>query len=605
MKIKSFDLTDFKPIVRLQIQDLGNTVVIAGANGSGKTRLKDAIVQTLQGSPCMDMTIVATRDEERSPKYFNGDQISIRKGQANSTLTNYFRSRKFGAGRYVGSFVQIDSNRSVQAFKYNQVNWLGGDPDDQESAGTFYFSPFTNRWQDFMNYIHQKSAARDKKLAEVMKRSPDLFGRQILEKYPDPLEKYEEIFESILPGKKLLPIDPASPKAFHFSDDDGQRLPFTALSSGEQEVIKVLFDVARKDIRHSVIIVDEPELHLHPTLAFKLIETLKNIGDHTNQFLFLTHSPDLISTYYSTGDVYFIDHSSGVHNQAHRLSDLNHEHHEVASLIGHNLGLFAVGKKLVFVEGEESSIDRLTYQKIAQTVSADIRVIPTGSVLNILALSNIEAQIRKAIFGVDLYMIRDRDGLSDQQVAQLEENGRLRCLRRRHIENYFLDAELLFRVAQVLYLTATDGGLSVAALANATHAIARESLMFNVYQNMKDHLRVNHFLRSPSVRDVGSRTPEEIDDQIVDAVASNRSELIDSISDDAIRKWLESERLRLQEKLANGAWMREFQGKYIFSRLCRETLKADPLRIRQVYVDIALDERPEAFQEVSSMFENM
>ena len=34
--------------------------------------------------------------------------------------------------------------------------------------------------------------------------------------------------------------------------------------------------------------------------------------------------------------------------------------------------------------------------------SGDIRVIPTGSVLNILALNSIEAQIRKAIFGVDL-----------------------------------------------------------------------------------------------------------------------------------------------------------------------------------------------------------
>ena len=145
----------------------------------------------------------------------------------------------------------------------------------------------------------------------------------------------------------------------------------------------------------------------------------------------------------------------------------------------------------------------------------------------------------------------------------------------------------------------------MAALANATHAIAQESLMFNVYQNMKDHLRVNHFLRAPSVRDVVSRTPEEIHDQIVDAVASSRSELIDSISDDAIRKWLESERLRLEEKLANGTWVREFQGKYIFARVCRETLKADPLRIRQAYVDIALDERPETFQEVSSMFENM
>ena len=553
----------------------------------------------------MNMTIAATRNEERDQKYFNGDKISIKKGQINSALHNYINSRKYGAGRYVGSLVQIDSDRSVQTLKFSQVNWLGGDPDDKESPSDFYFNRFTNRWRDLMNYIHQKSAARDKKLAEVIKQSPELRGSQILEKYPDPLEKYQKIFESILPGKNLLPIDPASPREFHFSDEDGQPLPFGALSSGDQEVIKVLFDVARKDIRHSVIIVDEPELHLHPTLAFKLIETLKNIGDHTNQFLFLTHSPDLISTYYSTGDVYFIDQSSGVHNQAHRLSDINDEHHEVASLIGQNLGLFAVGKKIVFVEGKESSIDRLTYQKIAQTVSADIRVIPAGSVLNILGLSSIEAQIRKAIFGVDLYMVRDRDGLNDQQVEQLEENGRIRCLRRRHIENYFLEADLLFFVAKRLYLTETNASLSVAALADATHTIAQESLMFNVYQNTKDYLRVNHFLRSPSVRNLGSKTPAQIRDQIVTAVAASRGDLIDSISDDAIRKWVESEQSRLQEKLANGGWVREFQGKYIFSRLCGEILKADQLQIRQAYVDIALKERPEVFQEVSSMFSGM
>ena len=516
-----------------------------------------------------------------------------------------YNSRKYGAGRYVGSLVQIDSDRSVQALQFTQVDWLGGDPDDKESVSNFYFNPFTDRWRDFMNYIHQKSAARDKKLADTMKQSPDQLGSQILKKYPDPLEKYQKIFESILPGKKLLPIDPASPREFHFSDEDGEHLPFSALSSGEQEVTKVLFDVARKDIRHSVIIVDEPELHLHPTLAFKLIETLKNIGDHTNQFLFLTHSPDLISTYYSTGDVYFIDQSSGVHNQAHRLSDINDEHHEVASLIGQNLGLFAVGKKIVFVEGKESSIDRLTYQKIAQTVSADIRVIPAGSVLNILGLSSIEAQIRKAIFGVDLYMVRDRDGLNDQQVAHLEENGRIRCLRRRHIENYFLEADLLFRVAKMLYLTGTNASLSAATLADATHTIAQESLMFNVYQNTKDYLRVNHFLRSPSVRDLGSKTPEQIRDQIVTAVAASRGELIDNISDDAIREWIESEQSRLQEKLTNGGWVREFQGKYIFSRLCGEILKADQLQIRQAYVDIALNERPEVFQEVSSLFDGM
>ena len=605
MKIESMGLVDFKPIKNLSLCNLGSTVVIAGANGSGKTRLKQAIVQTLQGSPVMDMTIIATRDEEREAKYFNADKIEIKMGVQNPVLTNYINSRKYGSGKYVGSLVQIDSNRSVQTLHYGQVNWLGGDPDDSDSPSNFYFSAFTNRWQEFVTYIHQKPAARDKKLAEAMKESPGLLGSEILKLHPDPLLKYKEIFTSILPNKILLDINPASPGEFRYSDESGQPLPFSSLSSGEQEVIKVLFDVARKDIRHSVIIVDEPELHLHPTLTFKLIEALKSIGDHTNQFIFLTHSPDLISTYYSTGDVYFIDQKHSGGNQAHRLSDLDHEHKEVALLVGQNLGMFAIGKKLVFVEGVKSSIDRLSYQKIALTIDPEVRVLPAGSVLNIMTLHNIEEQIRKAIFGIDLYMIRDRDGMSDEQVSVLEKNGRIKCLKRRHIENYFLDDEVLFMVAQRLYLIDANPSLTREYIAESTKKIAEDSLGFNVYKNAKDYLSFNHFLRSPTVKSLETKSIDTIKEEIVASITLNRDTLTNEISDEAIRAWVNAEETRLKEKLLNGGWLNDFQGKHIFSRICGEILKTDQIRIRHAYVDIALAERPAVLSEIAEMFKGM
>lgn len=605
MKIESMALSDYKPIKKLTITEMGSTVVIAGANGSGKTRLKQAIVQTLQGSPVMDMIIVATRAEEKEERYFNGSRIEIKKGVQNNVLTNYINSRSYGEGRYVGSLVQIDSSRSVQALSYSKVNWLGGDPDDSASPSNFYFNPFSNRWQDFVNYIHQKSAARDKKLAEAMKENPDLLGSDILKRHPDPFQKYKGIFSSILPGKTLLDINPASPGEFKFTDESGQQLPFGSLSSGEQEIIKVLFDVARKDIRHSVIIVDEPELHLHPTLTFKLIETLKSIGNHTNQFIFLTHSPDLISTYYSTGDVYFIDQKDNGINQAHRLSDLDHEHKEVASLIGQNLGMFAVGKKLVFVEGEKSSIDRLTYQKIALTIDPEIRVLPAGSVLNILALNNIEEQIRRSIFGIDLYMIRDRDGLSDDQVTALERNGRIKCLKRRHVENYFLDDEVLFMVANRLYLIEGNPLLTREFIAEAIKKIAEESLGFNVYKNTKEQLALNHFLRAPAVKSLETKSLEQIKAEILASITTNRDALVDEISNDKVQDWVNIEEVKLKGKLANGEWLNDFQGKYIFSRVCGSVLKADPIRIRHAYVDIALAEKPAVLSDLTELFKGM
>jgi recombinational DNA repair ATPase RecF len=51
MKISSVAIKDFPPIKNLAVEGMGNMVILAGVNGSGKSRLKDAIIQTFQGSP--------------------------------------------------------------------------------------------------------------------------------------------------------------------------------------------------------------------------------------------------------------------------------------------------------------------------------------------------------------------------------------------------------------------------------------------------------------------------------------------------------------------------------------------------------------------------
>jgi len=599
------ELTDYNPIKYLQINDMGNTIVIAGANGSGKTRLKDAIVATLQGNVLMNMVIESTRPEEEVEKYFNGKTININKGVKNAVLDNYINSRKYGAGRYVGSLVQIDSNRDVVKLSYSPVNWLGGDPDDEESAGNFYFSPFRNRWQDFVNYIHQKSAARDKKIAEAVKADPSKVGDEWLKKYPNPFDKYKDIFKKTLPGKELMDIDPAKPREFRYKDASGQELDFKSLSSGETEIIKILFDIARKDIRHSIVIVDEPDLHLHPTLTFQLIESLKSIGDHTNQFIFLTHSSDLITTYYSTGDVYFIDSIQDGTNQAHRLKDLVNEHQDLVPLIGQNIGLFAVGKKLVFVEGEDSSIDRLSYQKIAQTIDPEIRIIPAGSVLNIMTLNSIEEQIRKSIFGIELYMIRDRDGLEPTQVASLEKNGRIKILKRRHIENYFLDEEVLFKVAVKFYVTSKIPTLSQEVIKNGIMDIAKGSLGYNIYKNSKEYLIINHFLKAPSIKSLEKLSFDQIKSAIVAEIATNTEQLASGLTTPLVEKWLNKEEASLNAKLKNGQWINDYQGKYIFGKVCTDILKEDQIKVRHAYVDIALTDKPEAIKDIIDIFKGM
>lgn len=605
MKIKSLKLTDYQPIKNIEIDNLGDVVIIAGANGAGKTRLKQAIVQSIQSAPLMDLTIGATRREEADEKHFGSDFIELKKNEQNARFTKYINTRKYGQGQYVGSLLQIDSKRNLETIKYNTINYLVTDPDDTDTPWNWGYSPFINRWRDFMNYIHQKVAAHKNRLAEELQKDPSKTGVDILKKYPLPLQKYKEVFSEILPGKELQDINPAEPSEFNYKDSLGQILPFSSLSSGEQEVVKILFDVARKEIRHSIFIIDEPELHLHPTLTFKLIEALKSIGEHTNQFIFLTHSADLISTYYSTGNVFFIDTNQSGQNQAHRLSELNTSHHDLVQLIGENLGLFAVGKKIVFVEGETSSIDRLTYHKIGLTVNPDLKFSPVGSVINLGALKVVEEQLRNSLFGVDMYMLRDRDGLRQDQIDELELNGRLVCLKRRHIENYFLNEDILSKAAVHLYLDKQGVDVSPAHISREMKRIAEESIGFNLYKNFKEHLAANYSIKAPKLRGVEKMTLVNVKDELAVGLEKNLLEVATILDKVQTKKWLDDEQVRLETLLLSDKWKYEYHGKTIFSRICGEVLKGNSLSIRECYVDIALREKEEGIMEIAEMFKVM
>ena len=204
MKIKSLQLEDYKPIKNVKINNLGDVVIIAGANGAGKTRLMEAIVATMQNNPLMDMTIEATRKEESDAKYFNGLTIELKKGIANQTFVNYINSRKFGQANYVGSLVQIDSRRNIETLQVKQFGFQVADPDDTETPAAWGYGLFIDRWRDFMNYIHQKVAAHNHKIAREVLNSPKKTGTQILKKYPKPLEKYKKIFAQTLQEKSFL-----------------------------------------------------------------------------------------------------------------------------------------------------------------------------------------------------------------------------------------------------------------------------------------------------------------------------------------------------------------------------------------------------------------
>jgi len=69
-----------------------------------------------------------------------------------------------------------------------------------------------------------------------------------------------------------------------------------AASSGERELLTYLFAIFALNVRDALIIVDEPELHLHPKWQKILLNLFVRLTTSTgNQFLFATHSPTFVS----------------------------------------------------------------------------------------------------------------------------------------------------------------------------------------------------------------------------------------------------------------------------------------------------------------------
>ena len=601
MRITSLKVENIPPIRHLEINDMGSVVIIAGANGSGKTRLKEAIINTFRSpkSPQVGLRISSTRPEEQST--WGEETLIIEPGAQNPKLTAYMTSRTRG-GTYVGSVIQVDSDRSVKSVSFGPITYTTPDPDDADINYTYYLNPFVNRWNDIVNKIYQKAASRDRKIAQFVKDNPDKIGSDALSKHPDSFLPYQEVFSSLLLGKKLEAIDPTQPKEFQYRVGDSQPLQFISLGSGEQEVVKVAFDLIWKKIRHCIILVDEPELHLHPTLAFRLIETLKGLGDGTNQFIFFTHSADLISTYYSSNSVYFIDPEEIEQNQARMLSILDNRHTATVSRVAANLGLFAVGKKIVFIEGANASVDRLTYHKISQVRFPEAYLLPVGSVENISALGNVVDELANAIFGIGLFMVRDRDGLLPEQVQSLEKNPRMRCLKRRHIENYFLDAYLIGKVAEYLYLR--PEATRVDAIEEALLKTAHECLKTAVLLTFKELVRIMGFLRVPSIRGVESKDWPEIEKEMDEQLTSSHLELGKTCSKEALLRLFTKEKEELECSLPGGSWKTVFPGKIVFAKFCGDFLKQYPNRVRQVYLDFALREKQDAIQDIIEIFDH-
>jgi predicted ATP-binding protein involved in virulence len=112
----------------------------------------------------------------------------------------------------------------------------------------------------------------------------------------DATEAKISLFKEIINQRFLYKkLSISSERGFSFADLDGRALPLTALSSGEQHELVLLFQLLFKVNPGALILIDEPELSLHVAWQKQFLNDLEQITQLASfDVVIATHSPQII-----------------------------------------------------------------------------------------------------------------------------------------------------------------------------------------------------------------------------------------------------------------------------------------------------------------------
>jgi predicted ATPase len=568
MRIKELRLNNWEVIRQADLLNLSDFVVIAGPNGVGKTKIKNAIVHIFQngGNPPAGSSVILESTNQLETNSWGQSEFSLPQNSFWSFIAKNTKRLKTKS-----QLIQIDSNRSVESIQFQQLSFNQiGDPENEEVGYGYGFNNVKNRFEDICRTLHrlkskEVTSVYDEYNKQLDKTKPDV----TLNRLEDPTAIYLELFGKLLYPKTMLPIDINS-TTIQYKDEEGIVRNFDSLSSGEREVVVLTFDILTQNPNDCIILIDEPEVHLHPELTFRLIKVLKSIGLR-NQFFLFTHSPDIIGNSLDTG-VHFVRPKSRIPtgNQVVKIDNDNLEGFKYIPNIRETIGMVSVGKKLLFVEGKSTSIDRDVFATIAKASKTDVAIIPSDSCSNINNMSLISETLDKGVFGIELNMIRDRDGLTDEQISNFttKSNGKLIFLPVYHIENFFVDPLAIHIVSKKILL---DRAPSVDEITARIVEFARKQLKHTaiLYVKSEIYFQAGNFDISPSVTITETTTVEELANSFGEKRNILLNQYATQFDDNKIKERILFWTTRLENSIANG-WTNDAKKYFIGKRLLKD-----------------------------------
>jgi predicted ATPase len=111
-------------------------------------------------------------------------------------------------------------------------------------------------------------------------------------------QSFLKVINRFLQGKQIVGVDQQSFRV-QVRADDGQEFGVDQLSSGEKQILLMLGEIQRHISKGSIVLIDEPEIHLHPRWQRLLVRTLTDLCElHDAQLIITTHSGEIANAVY-------------------------------------------------------------------------------------------------------------------------------------------------------------------------------------------------------------------------------------------------------------------------------------------------------------------
>ena len=218
------------------------------------------------------------------------------------------------------------------------------------------------------------------------------------------------------------------------------------ISSGESELISLAIEIlvfardVEKD-KKNILLIDEPDVHLHPDLQIRLCKMLKEVSEKFGFYIIIaTHSTNILVAYEADPVVNVCFMKKG--DEELSFTSLQGLCAKILPMLGaHAVSNILNEFPIFLVEGED---DARIWQQVNRTSQGKIKLYPCAAG-SVSVLNGYEREVDSIINAVydtpKAYSLRDSDGI-DEEITDLGNVIRFR-LKCKAIENLLLTNEVL------------------------------------------------------------------------------------------------------------------------------------------------------------------